>query len=179
MCRYNPTIQCTNCITGYYIVGTSCTLCSVTMPGCSICSDSTTCQTCSSGYYLNANKCFICSSARPNCQLCHYNTMTSSVDCLDCNDGLFLNGGTLQCETCTDTACLSCSDATTCTRCQTGFYLSSGDCLKCSDLFQACRLCNATACGQCGSGFYLNSSNRCQACSLSGCEICSQINPTT
>ncbi len=40
-------------------------------------------------------------------------------------------------------------------------------------------MCNATDCLQCGSGFYLDGGNRCQACSLQGCEICSQLNPTT
>lgn len=86
MCRYNPTIQCTNCITGYFIQGTICKLCSSTLEGCSICSSSSICQTCSSGYYHSlTNKCFLCSSNRPNCQLCEYNIGTSSVDCNTCN----------------------------------------------------------------------------------------------
>lgn len=142
MCNYNPTIKCTNCVTGYYLTGTTCTLCSTTMNGCSICSDGSTCLKCLSGYYHDpTNKCFLCSSQRPNCQLCKYNSGTSVVDCIDCNEGYFLAGG-LTCDACTDTACLSCSDSTTCTRCQTGFYLSSGDCLKCQNLFAGCRMCN-------------------------------------
>ena len=123
MCRYNPTIQCYNCIIGYYLTGTTCTLCSTTMEGCSICSNSSICLSCVSGYYLytSDNKCHTCTSNVTNCQLCKFNTTSNVTECAECNEGYFLNASN-SCNFCTDSGCLSCSDNITCTRCQSGFY---------------------------------------------------------
>lgn len=70
-----------------------------------------------------------------------------------------------------------CSSATTCTECQTLYYLSSGTCIPCSNTLVGCGFCtNPTSCLSCNSGYYLNSSNLCSLCtSLTGCLLCSSM----
>ena len=62
-----------------------------------------------------------------------------------------------------------------CTGCKTGYYLSSGSCIKTSvcphDV--GCSTCNTnTTCSVCLVGYYLNSSKKCIKCSNSNCSTC-------
>ena len=91
--------------------------------------------------------------------------------CEACLSGFVLDSSSAVCQSC-PANCEACSlsDATTCTTCRAGTYLSAGACLVCTT---PCLTCSAatTNCTACVPGYYL-SSNQCIACAT-GCKSCS------
>lgn len=86
----SPTV-CVDCVLGYYLGWSVCLTCRGAMEGCESCSDSTNCLHCNVFYQLQSNStCSLCSLVYPDCQLCS----NSTVGCLECQVGYFLNTST-------------------------------------------------------------------------------------
>ncbi|ELP89926.1 protein serine/threonine kinase, putative [Entamoeba invadens IP1] len=68
------------------------------------------------------------------------------------------------------TNCAICS-GTTCTKCNDGYYLSSGSCSSCSYRCVTCFGSSYTQCYSCKNGYYLKDPNYCYSCS-SPCNYC-------
>jgi len=61
-----------------------------------------------------------------------------------------------QCSACIP-YCASCSNVSTCSSCQTGYYLSSGKCTSCSASIAGCTSCTSgSTCTQCSSSYTLS-----------------------
>lgn len=67
--------------------------------------------------------------------------------------------------------CKTCSSRTTCSRCNSAYYLQNNLCKSCSSLFPNCLTCSSSYCSQCKSGYNLQS-GKCIKCSPN-CAICS------
>ena len=148
---------------------TSCTNCSVPMPGCTRCLGPTNCLECSSPVFvLDAGSCITCNSPAANlgsCAICAF-TQQGYLSCSQCQSSSSylqnsqdLNGNpivvctacsasVMNCNTCSAQACLSC---------QSGYFLTTwGTCAPCQTTcgFQQYDLCTATAdmgCQSCSS----------------------------
>ena len=128
--------ECIKCSLGYYLSGTSCTICST---NCSDC-DNTACYKCSTGSFLDG---IVCKGCPDSCKAC------SSLDkCTACVEGYFLNGDV--CTSCFEN-CKICSAIETCTTCKDGFVLNSekNSCKistgrECFDSVSECIKCDAT-----------------------------------
>ena len=147
---------------GKFVEGGQCRDCPT---GCKECVSSTMCLVCDSQSYL----------------------MQPDHSCLHCatNKNKFINNQNYPptCDSC-EANCLECSDANTCTKCDTpqGFYLSSGDCLSCNlakakfipSSGDSCQDCNIQNCLQCSDA---NTCTRCDPNGLhyivnGGCQVC-------
>lgn len=147
------------CTSGQYLSGSSCLYCSSAMPGCSACSSASVCTTCFSGYYKSGSKCAECPAG---CSAC-----SSSTTCTACDSGYTLSSGkcikpcdsncsscdtsTGKCNTCKTayfkntlgkctacpTGCSSCSNASGCSKCASGYTMIGNQCYsgqtKCPD----------------------------------------------
>ncbi|CAD8207029.1 unnamed protein product [Paramecium pentaurelia] len=112
--------QCTECIDGYYLTGTTCTQC---ISGCQKCSDTTTCSVCLTTYNLtNSNTCLSCSTTQ------YFDTQNKT--CGECN---------------TINNCLTCSNSNTCTKCSDGNYAVNGSCVTCTGFPSTCSACDANS----------------------------------
>lgn len=67
-CTGPTTNQCSSCLSGYYLEGTSCPACSSAIFQCVSCSTKIACRQCASEYYLNSSN--TCSSCQPTCKTC-------------------------------------------------------------------------------------------------------------
>ena len=141
---------CYHCSTGYYMNSQKdCVGCPT---GCKSCESESVCNQCESGYRLINGVCSVsckhpcsdCLVGHPNnCTECYggYALNAGTYACkedLSCNDNstcqfcprkYFLDNGT--CSTCNvPSTCEKCSsfDATVCTQCKVGYYLSAGNC---------------------------------------------------
>jgi len=192
------TTSCTSCSTGYYLnsstnicvaCSTYCSTCNST--NCTQCVSSTFTKTgtsciCSSPLFLNPSttppSCLACSTFQANCVTC--SNSTGSVLCSTCAAGFFSNAGV--CTACIP-YCTTCTTITDCTTpvsnlfvynssslscvCITGYILSNGACLLCSDLVPNCLTCNANGigCSVCNNPYYPDTSTTptsCAACPL-------------
>lgn len=103
---------------------------------------------------------------KKNCYECALGSyLTTGTTCLPCNTGAGM------------AACVSCTNATSCTGCITGYYINQTTrmCVKCDYLRPGCSICNSsTVCIECNFYYFLNSSNLCQTCSTghTGCATC-------
>lgn len=90
---------CTDCVIGYYLSAQVCYSCQSALVGCEHCSDSTHCLQCNVFYQLLTNStCALCSDIYPFCQLCS----NTSVECLECRVGYFLDTATRRCMPCSN-----------------------------------------------------------------------------
>ena len=93
----SPCVTCTSasacltCVVGFYISGTTCTLCS-TIANCTQCSSSTNCTLCQSGYVANTTTgiCDVVPCTVANCVSCP----TSNSVCDNCSAGYQLTSNT-------------------------------------------------------------------------------------
>ena len=180
-----PQSTCTYCEPGYYVYGSSCSLCHTTCLTCSS-SGSASCTSCKPNYYVysksiaGTSQCITASS----CQAINKYTILGS-ECVPCNDP----------------NCQTCSSVSVCTTCQNGFYLTSAstcdycdsscstclgptisDCTGCASgrfkvtlypgAIETSFQCNAT----CNDGYALYSS-QCMPCQIADCVLC-PTNPT-
>lgn len=155
--------MCEKCIDQYTLQNNYCSNCGT---NCQTCVDINTCSVCLPGYYLNSNKqCTKCTVN--NC----YNCSSDSTSCSQCISGYFLNTQKT-CSICNQQYCSQCSNATTCTKCQDGYYLNNNVCAKCTQ--NNCTLCSsATVCTQCASNYTANSNqSSCFYCPFENCERC-------
>jgi len=153
---------CTSCIDGYYM---NVDVCSPCHPSCATCFGQTQndCIACNPGYFMEGSTCTACES---NCDEC------SDLDtCTECSSGWYLlngdcfsdcpaqgayfNDDTAVPPACTpcSTGCITCTDATTCTSCATGYFLDGDDCTACEPNCDACS--DATTCTDCSVGYFL------------------------
>jgi hypothetical protein len=166
---------CTTCAKGFYSDTTTgkCTLCSDRCLSCTVVNSITKCASCEDGAYLDATtqSCKSCPQGAKTCS-----SPTAIIDCLS---GYKKSSNSLYCTAC-PANCLSCpvSD-TVCASCATGYYLSSGACVKCS--ISNCQTCmkagSSVVCTLCNSG-YLLASGSCTQCP-SNCKTCSSASVCT
>jgi len=164
----------TTCPNGYYksISDNTCKTCDTSCAECSA-AGSSACTGCATGYYLTAeNQCSVCSG----CASC----VTTATNCLSCSGTTYLNGNTCvaicpngewprssdnTCQNC-DSSCQTCvspGTSTSCSTCNSGFYISGTTCQNCSIVCSTC-ITNAITCLSCPSGSYLFGSNCISSC---------------
>ncbi|ELP91447.1 protein serine/threonine kinase, putative [Entamoeba invadens IP1] len=173
---------CRKCMTGYFLDGTECKLCSTEIFGspCATCSQTTKrCEVCMEGYYPDANgQCKPCADI--NCMSNKCDTKTEQ--CSQCVSGYYLN--TMgACATCKSINCLnsSCSQIdNTCTECINNNFLDGSTCKPCNEIINGnCLTCSSTSnkCTKCDIGYYPKN-NFCQSCSSIHCQDdnCNQEN---
>jgi cysteine-rich repeat protein len=157
-------LRCTP-ITGYFesntMVASACPL------GCATCTSPTKCQTCTSSYVLNGTSCSIsaCSTTVPNCLNCSING--SSLDCVECELGYFLDLGNNTCSVVCGDGLLASSEG-----CDDG-NTDNGDGCSSSCAVEPVFFCegsigNTSNCSQC-------SSNCLNCTSLASCTSCDTL----
>ncbi|XP_071139551.1 uncharacterized protein [Mytilus edulis] len=183
--------KCLNgCIDGFY--GPSCDkTCSVVTNDtfCTKCQalisiGITVCTECQPEYYyegINGN----CKTCSTGCKSNNTNIAKCFPDTGNCRFGCSAGWSGPRCDsfTCSLANCESCvaNQPTVCERCQTGWYLDSGKCVKCSDncaTLNSCDTISGTCTGGCKTGWYGNTcKDNCTAnCNKGECDnngICS------
>ena len=175
------------CDSKFYDDGTN-AVCKPCREGCLTCTNANECLTCSGSRTLNtgdktcpcnANYYYVSPTSPDDCVQCHYScancsgagatgcltcdasknrTLTSAHAC-QCNDGLYDNGSTLQCQPC-DVSCTTCTNSTT--SCSTCSVNNNRDTVVTGGI---------TTC-PCKTGFYQDGTNKiCKACSYT-CQTC-------
>ncbi|KAL4478585.1 hypothetical protein ABPG74_006820 [Tetrahymena malaccensis] len=166
----NDQTQCTKCVDGYYLNGTTCTLCN---SPCKFCSSATQCLSCVNNtdytYDPNAKQCI--SNCYQYCSSC--SKPSDSNSCTACKDGYYLSGS--QCLQCSSPCSKCTSNANQCTGCISGYSLDSSQ-NKCNiQCYQTCKTCsspnNQQACNSCIDGYFIQN-NQCLQCQ-SPCATCS------
>ena len=141
------------------------------MPGCLICTVSTTCIKCSvafkpNGANNNCSNCYgTCQTCGPNydnCITCYpaQNRTLSGTSC-NCKDGYYdiSATGNYTCPLCSSvlTNCYLCTVATVCTQCQSNYYLyTSASKTQCDVCSKYCETCSGTTtnCTSCNADTY-------------------------
>ena len=159
---------CTNPPNGYFCDGNNIRKCSDKYSSyCSTC-NSSGCISCQSGYYISNKDCKPCAAHCRKCQDSSY--------CLTCSSYMIMDTTTHSCTRYCYSAienCYYCSDANTCTRCYSGFYInSSNKCSPCSEIPNCTNCSDKTTCLYCKKGYYVNSSKGCSICSINNCAQC-------
>ena len=139
--------------------------------GCNVQLNETTCSSCISGYYLDKNNACI---ANPYGSITNCDVYNNSPDsCYSCKNN-FMRIGTAEPYLCTAvtpiTNCIAYNGSvttTTCTQCQTGFYVSSNACVarKYSTISQ-CSVYNPIddSCQTCSSNYQLITNSTGNSC---------------
>ncbi|CAG2233002.1 unnamed protein product [Mytilus edulis] len=161
--------KCLNgCIDGFY--GPSCdktcavvtnnTVCTKCQPLISV--GITVCTECQPEYYYDGviGNCKTCSTG---CKTNNTNIAKCFPNTGNCRFGCSSGWSGLRCDTftCSLANCESCvaNHPTVCERCQTGWYLDSGQCVRCSDncaTLNSCDTTSGTCTGGCKTGWYGN-----------------------
>ena len=138
--------ECTRCEEGYGInkedygiIEEKCLQCSKNCSHCYFEKGIEKCTTCNEGYGLTEEgKCLDCKILDENCKSCDLSYFYYIYDrCLSCENGYYLNEYGECSLNCTDKNCLSCSMAQNieiCYKCQEGYKLENGKCIKCQDI---------------------------------------------
>jgi hypothetical protein len=159
---------CTECISGFYLTGSTCTRCDAICDQCT--GAATTCTRCFPGFTLSGGTCLPiclsheylnganCAQCHPNCRAC-VDTPGIGDQCTGCYPGFFLSG--TRCLPC-HFRCRTCVSFTeNCLTCNSDFLLSGGLCIK-----------------SCGVGFYEDTATlTCWRC-FKTCAGCSGPLPT-
>lgn len=168
----NSPVHCTECIDGFYLVGSECKTCS---PVCKTCDGAAeNCKSCPGEQFLKQSKClqtcglgwFPDASDYNNCKVCpneciQCNTATS---CNSCKNGYYINID--KCLPC-DTNCVTCTATSTkCLSCTSSLYLRNFQCVAscgagyyeipgkiCNQCPPGCTTCTSSECQSCDSGF--------------------------
>ena len=120
-----------------------------------------TCATCSSGYYLSNNQCV----ARTVINKCVTYTPAANT-CAACDSTSYLATDQLSCVVNPNGVfkCNTYSNATTCTACKAGYYLTNNTCVLVSPTIANCSTySNATTCSLCATGYALTNNTCAQA----------------
>ena len=135
-CAANAPNSCTSCAAGK-ILNLNTNTCDNTNENstcgqnCGNCRQSSgstnqTCTLCLPGYVLQGGNCVQCPAG---CSVCTLNSGSNIPSCSICTIGYFYNSIGLTCEKCGGTWCASCTNASVCTACMTGYTLSNtGSC---------------------------------------------------
>ncbi len=172
--------NCTLCSSSYFLSNGNC----VTCPSGYTCNgkDAVCTRTCSAGQYLTSS--CTCTACPTGCTSC-----TGANECSACASGYHLKNGVCVAN-CTGVTCASGANpvsgdkncccvaetptiancatqsGSTCTKCNSGYYLSGNTCVSCPSN----ATCTGTSTFTCSSGYYKNGSS-CSKCS-SGCSAC-------
>ncbi|EDR28406.1 protein serine/threonine kinase, putative [Entamoeba dispar SAW760] len=139
---HNDNSGCLYCKEDYYVSNGLCVSCSSGVTDhCKSClqkGNTITCTSCQEGYYLQESKCLQCNTLDSLCLTCS----PSEPRCLSCKSTHFPMGK--QCLLCSTRLvhCLECSSLEECTACESGYYLSNGECFPCS-VMKGCQLCSS------------------------------------
>lgn len=162
-------ITCTSCnntatqLVGSTPNGSALTICAAynTIPNCAsynvgntLTTSNFSCTACSAGYYLSNNRCVARTNIPAMCSV-----YTVSVDtCAQCNSTSYLSSDS---KTCVDfpkgiVGCRTYSNATTCTACGIGRFLTSNTCVTATTAITNCQYYSSnTSCSLCASGYAL------------------------
>ncbi|EWS75215.1 leishmanolysin family protein (macronuclear) [Tetrahymena thermophila SB210] len=160
--------QCLSCNDGAFLDGTKCTLC--TSP-CKTCDTlSTKCSSCVTNYTYDNSK----NQCNPDCDI-SCKTCSKPKDanqCLNCNDGAFLDG--TKCTLCT-LPCKTCDTVSTkCSSCVTNYTYDSSKNQCNPDCDASCKTCSnpkdANQCLSCNDGAFLDGT-KCTLCTPP-CKTC-------
>lgn len=154
---------------GHYITAEGlCPACSAAITGCDTCSQSSlgalpVCTKCQSGYRLLNGKCV---------ENCSGVTCSNGYKATSTSAGCCCEKTTISCPE----NCSTCSSSATCTKCQSGYYLSGGKCTACP----ANATCTGTSIFSCNDGYY-KSGSACLRCSstMTGCTSCTSASVCT
>ena len=153
-CSFPNTLQCTSCISHYYLSSYECKICHVSCLNCTS-PNSQNCTSCAIYYAFNSlysNYCvsiLVCSS---ECTLC---MGPGSSQCLVCKNNYYMNGAA-------PSACLPCSNPclnciisnTICLSCTIGYVLVGNGCPQChSSCFNCTNNIYPLSCDQCANLF--------------------------
>ena len=172
-------LRCLNCAAGFAVTGTSpfvnTCLAFKTVPNCRTYDRSSLsapgsllCTHCNTGYFLSASAC-VASKVVPNCA--EYKSKADG--CLTCSTGFFLvEAGTCEPFPVGVAHCVAYTSMTSCSGCEPGFYLLSGECKAVAEsaLVANCQSygSSATRCAVCKTGYFL-SSNTCTKGTVENC----------
>ncbi|KAL7717125.1 protein serine/threonine kinase [Entamoeba marina] len=186
-CLSSSNNYCDECDVGYglYVNDNNenyeCKLCPT---HCSECSVSNFCTLCDSNYRLNYTG---SSYSTYGCIECDIDDCLkcNGTYCGECNESFFVNDTGL-CQSCSyyDEHCLICSEQSSCTSCELGYYAAGNSCLPCSNI-PGCMTCLQTdgVCTDCADGYLLTKEScdtcdsyfpNCMSCSYSSCEKCNE-----
>ena len=165
------------CNEGFFFdwqIASSCRQCNASIGECLTCSNASTCTACKIGFFLKSGNSSMSSCVgREDCGAGSYpNALSSPHSCRRCNASI--------------SWCRVCSNVTTCSECDDGFFLkaknssmsscvgredcgagsypnalsSPHSCRRCNASISWCRVCsNVTTCSECDDGFFLKAKN--------------------
>ena len=150
-------LQCSQCAAGFYLTSSgSTTVCVAgTVQFCrTYVVNSNTCTACNNGYYLTNNAC-VAHVTIPNCAT--YDANRANF-CSVCSDGFYNFAYTTVCvQTQLRSGCATYSiDGNSCTTCQAGYWLGSGNCNLIPATYPNCATYSGTQCTVCNAGYMVN-----------------------
>ena len=129
-------------------------------------------KNCNLGYYYDSagvpgSKCLPCHNSCKSC------SGPLGTNCLSCQNGKILSGGTCLLEDCIS-GCKTCNDTTTCSTCLDSNFLNAGTCNDCNSTCKTC-MDGTGECSSCNDDKYLafnqSSSLTCKSCPIA-CATC-------
>jgi len=138
----------TACEKGYgaNVKSSQCESCADKIAYCEECTNLSTCTKCSAGFYLQDGICIPCEAG-------YYSA--DGVNKTACGAGKNSNSGATTCYSCPSN-CNTCSSASVCTECKSGYTLSGGSCATSCSVAN-CATCasgSTTVCKTCKSGYH-------------------------
>jgi len=176
ICASNKPSVCLQCQDGYYLASNNiCQPCTLTS-NCKTCSQTNTslCLSCFANSQMSSNG--ICITCLAPCLTCSSKDNTLCLSCpkryLLLNSSCLFNQCPLFCSTCTN--------ASYCSQCISGFVSVDGICTPCLKGCSQCSITSHSVCITCLLGTYLDRSSNtcigcplnCQTCTPNGCTIC-------
>jgi hypothetical protein len=125
---------------------------------------------------LVGSVCIECGTIINNCKICTQASIGAALSCSECENEFYLSGP-LTCSACSD-GCKTCSSATTCSKCLTGYDLISNACtLIANTCILNCAVCANSPtplCDRCLTNYYFDTvSLLCVPCTAqSNCLTC-------
>ena len=186
-CQSVSAEKCETCLDSYMLDGTGKCVSSCTVTHCDMCYSGSTadCKLCSAGYTWQDSQCVTALGCRVgHCAVCFREKSSSAslVDnstCATCDTGYTPSNGYCEVQRpCAVTNCAVCDTTLVdkCVRCEEGYGLVNGTCVKCADPY--CRHCdiNPSRCAKCVdrmipdsvTGKCINSGD----CSVANCKVC-------
>lgn len=121
-------------------------------------------------YTLSSGACVLCSGVATGCGACTAGSVTDAATCSSC--AARYHGDGTNCASCVSN-CAECSDGTTCTKCDNGYFINDNNvCAACNSGLAGPSGLGSTDCvlnqaNACAVGFGLAAVNVCRACSPS------------